>query len=152
MALDLLYLGLFVGIDRNQPLYDTRQLTSEVIGFLTPNQLADLALAEVDDLVEFLAPVLTPIYGAVGILRYPTKPLSVMAQVRNHSILTFVKNRRPDSYEDVVREGFLLLVPRMYTTIKSEAQQEENLVGFMKARGKKTAERIRTRELVWRAP
>ena len=29
--------GLFIGVDRNQPLFDGRQLVSEVAGFLTPN-------------------------------------------------------------------------------------------------------------------
>ena len=38
--------GVFVGIDSTQPLYDGKQLTSEVTGFLTPNQLADFSLSE----------------------------------------------------------------------------------------------------------
>ena len=67
--------GLFVGVDKHQPLYDGRQLVTEVAGFLKPNQLADFTLAEVEDLVPVLAPVLTPIFGPTGILRYPTKPL-----------------------------------------------------------------------------
>ena len=54
--------GLFVGVDKNQPLYDGRQLVTEVVGFLTPNQLADFTLSEVEDLIPVLAPVLTPIY------------------------------------------------------------------------------------------
>ena len=57
--------GHFVRIDKTQPLYDTRQLTSEVVGFPTPNQLADLTLTEVEDLVEVIAPVLTLIYGTL---------------------------------------------------------------------------------------
>ena len=118
------------------PLYDKGQLTSEVIGFPTPNQLADLTLAELEDLVELLTPVLTPIFGTIGILRYLNKPLSITAQIRSVSILTFVKNKRPDSYADVVREGLTIQVPRMSITIKPEAHHEENLVGFLKTRGK----------------
>ena len=83
--------GQFVGIDETQPIYDTRKLTSEVIGFPTPNQLADLTLAEVEDLVEVLAPVLTPIYEAIGIPRCPTKTRRVTAQTRTTSILTVIK-------------------------------------------------------------
>ena len=43
--------GLLVGIDKRQPLYNGRQLVSEVVGFLTPNQLADFTLSEVEDLI-----------------------------------------------------------------------------------------------------
>ena len=72
-----------------------------------------------------LRPVLTPIYGAVGTLKYPTKPLSITAQVRNTSILTFVKNKRPDSNEDVVREGLMIQVPVVhYNQIGGSARRE----------------------------
>ena len=67
--------GLFVGVDKNQPLYDGRQLVAEVAGFLTPNQLADFTLSEVEVLIPILAPVLTPIFGPTGMFRYPTKPV-----------------------------------------------------------------------------
>ena len=72
--------GVFVRIDSTQPLYDGRQLTSEGAGFLTLNQLADFTLPEVEDLIPVLALLLTPIYGAIGILRYPTKPLRLASE------------------------------------------------------------------------
>ena len=83
--------GLFVGIDKKQPLYDGRQLVSDVAGILTPNQLADFTLSEVEDLIPVLAPVLIPIFGATGILRYPTKPLQIASETGSVSIVTFLK-------------------------------------------------------------
>ena len=85
---------VFVGIDSTQPLFDGKQLTSEVAGFLTPNQLADFTLSEVEDLIPMLAFLLTPIYGAIGILRYPTKPLRLASETFSTSILTFLKNKK----------------------------------------------------------
>ena len=46
-----------------------------------PQQLADLTLAEVEDFVATMVPVLAPIFGAVGVCRYPTKPLARAVQV-----------------------------------------------------------------------
>ena len=126
---------LVVGIDKTQPLYDGRQLVSEVAGFLTPNQLADITLAE--DLIPVLAPVLTPIYGEPGILRYPTKPLRRASETPTVSNLTFLKNVKLHDYQQMLERGLYMHVPRMYTTIKSEIQQEENLMGILKARTKK---------------
>ena len=129
--------GLFVGVDKHQPLYDGRQLVTEVAGFLTPNQLADFTLAEVEDLVPVLAPVLTPIFGPTGILRYPTKHLRLAWETPTVSILTFLKNVKPYNYQQMLERGLFLLIPRMYTTIKNETQQDENLAGILKARTKK---------------
>ena len=68
--------GLFVGVDQVQPLYDSdRQLPWETAGFPMTQQLADLTLAEVEDFVPAMAPVLAPIFGAIGVSRYPaTQP------------------------------------------------------------------------------
>ena len=110
---------------------------TEVAGFLTPNQLADFTLAEVEDLVPVLAPVLTPIFGPTGILRYPTKPLRLASETLTVSILTYLKNVKPHNYQQMLERGLFLLVPRMYTTIKNETQQDENLAGILKARTKK---------------
>ena len=129
--------GLFVGIEKTQPLYDGRQLVSEVAGFLTPNQLADFTLSEVKDSIPVLAPVLTSILGATGILRYPTKPLRLASEILTVSILTFLKNVRPQEYQQLLERGLYMKVPRMYTTIKSEIQQDENLMGVLKTRTKK---------------
>ena len=38
---------------------------SQVARFLTPNQLSDFTLSEVEHLIPVLAPVLTPIYAAM---------------------------------------------------------------------------------------
>ena len=72
--------GVFAAIGLSQRLYHSRQLTSEVAGFSTPSQLADFTLSEIEDLVPVLAPVLTLIYGAIGILRNPTKTLRLTSE------------------------------------------------------------------------
>ena len=70
--------GLIVGVDQAQPLHDSDvQLPLENPGFPMPQQLADLTLAEVEDLVPVVALVLIPIFGPLGLLRYPTKPVSL---------------------------------------------------------------------------
>ena len=124
---------------------------SDVAVFLTPNQLANFTLSEVEDLIPVLAPVLTPIFGATGILRHPTKPLRLTSETATVSILTFLKNVRPQDYQQMLERGLYMRVPRMYTTIKSVIQQDENLKGVLKATTKKdmpAPSRIRTRELV----
>ena len=140
--------GLFVGAERNQPLYDGRQLVSKVDGFLTPNQLADITLSEVEDLIPVLAPVLTLIFSPTGILRYPTKPLRLASEIPSVSILTFLKNVKPYNYQQMLERGLYMKVPRMYTTIKNEFQQDENLSGILKARTKKACPRPRENGLV----
>ena len=110
---------------------------TEVAGFLTTNQLADFTLSEVEDLIPALAPVLTPIFGPTGILRYPTKPLRLASETPFASILTFIKNVKPYNYQQMLERGLFLRVPRMYTTFKNEVQQDENLAGILKARTKK---------------
>ena len=78
--------GLFVGVDQAQPLHDSdAQLPLENPGFPMPQQLADLTLAEVEDLVPVVALVLIPIVGPLGLLCYPTKPASLACL----SLLTF---------------------------------------------------------------
>ena len=126
-----------VGIDATQPLYDGKQLTSEVAGFLTPNQLAEFTLSEVEDLIPVFAPVLTPIYGSIRILRYPTKPLRLAFETPSTSILTFLKNKRPHNYQQMLERGLFVLVPRVYTTVKAEIQQDENLMGILRTTSKK---------------
>ena len=129
--------GLFVGIDKTQSLYDGRQLVSQVAGLLTPNQLADFTISEVEDLIPLLAPVLTPIFGATGTFRYPTKPQRLVSETASVSILAFLKNVRPQDYQQMLERGMYMRVPRIYTTIKSEIQQDENLMGVLKTRTKK---------------
>ena len=84
-----------------------------------------------------LAPVLTPKFGATGILRCSTKLLRLASETATVSILTFLKNVRPHDYQQMLERGLYMRVPRMYTTIKSEIQQDENLMGAIKARTKK---------------
>ena len=60
--------GLFVGVDQSQPLHNShRQIPSETAGFPMPQHIADLTLAEVEDFVATMAPVLASIFGAVGV-------------------------------------------------------------------------------------
>ena len=125
--------GLFDGIDSTQLLYDGRQLVSELSGFLAPNQLVDFTLSEVEDLRPVLAPVVTPIFGAPGILRYPTKQLHLAFETSSASFLTFLKNKKPNDYQQMLERGLFIHVPRMRQTIKSEVQQDENLMGILKA-------------------
>ena len=129
--------GVFVGIDSTQRLNDGKQLTSEVARFLTPNQLADFTLSEIEDLISVLAPVLTPIYGAIGIPRYPTKPLRLASETPSTTILLFLQNKRPHDYQQMLERGLFMLVPRMYTTIMAEIQQDENLMGSLRTRTNK---------------
>ena len=68
--------GMFVGIDQVQPLHDSdRQLPWETAGFPMPQQLADLTLAEVEDIVPAMGSVLAPIFGAIGELAILQKQL-----------------------------------------------------------------------------
>ena len=45
-------------------------------------------LAEVEDLLSVLAQVLTLIYGALGILGYPTETLCITSEILSASIIT----------------------------------------------------------------
>ena len=83
--------GLFVGVDQAQPLHHpVTQLPRENAGFSMPQQLADMTLAEVEDLVPVIAPVLIPIFGPLGLLRYPTKPVYMVVQRATMSIFTYL--------------------------------------------------------------
>ena len=130
--------GLFVGVVHAQALHNPEtQLPRENAGFLMPQQLADLTLAEVGDLMPVLAPALVPIYGVNVILRYPTKPTSLAVRVATISICTYVRGEPPMTYAYAVRNVRSGKVPQAYTTIKSEAQLEENMMGVIKARTRK---------------
>ena len=95
--------GLFVGVDQVQPLHDPdRQLPWEAAGFPMPQQLADLTLAEVEDFVPAMAPVLAPIFGAVGVSRYPTKPIAMAVLVHPVSICTYLQGSQPLTYPKVL--------------------------------------------------
>ena len=90
--------GLFVGVNQAQPLHDPdTQLPREHPGFPMPQQLADLTLVEVEDLVPVVAPVVIPIFGALGLLRYPTKPVSLAVHVATVSIFTHLQGSPPMS-------------------------------------------------------
>ena len=132
--------GLFVGVDQAQPLHNSdEQLPRENAGFPMPQQLADLTLAEVEDLMPVVAPVLVPIFGALGILRYPTKPVSMAVQIAPVSIFTYLQGSPPMTYECMVMETLSSEVPQVYTTIKTESQAEENMMGVIRARSRKAA-------------
>ena len=130
--------GLFVGVDQSQPLHNSeRQLPAETAGFPMPQQIADLTLAEVEDFVAVMASVLAPIFGAVGVCRYPTKPLSRAVQVHMVSFCTYLQGRPPLTYPRIVQAVLSGEMPHGYTTLKSEKQLEENLMGLLRARTRK---------------
>ena len=108
-------------------------------GFPMPQQLADLTLAEVEDLVPVVAPVLIPIFGALGLLRYPTKPVSLAVHVATVSIFTYLQGSPPMSYAQMIRETYSGEVPQAYTTVKTEQQVEDNMMGVVRARSRKAA-------------
>ena len=130
--------GLFVGLDQSKPLHNAdRQIPRETAGFSLPQQVADLSLAEVEDFVAAMASVLAPIFGAVGVCRYPTKPLSVAVQVHMVSFCTYLQGRPSLAYPRVIQGVLSGEVPHGYTTLKSERQIEENLLGLLRARTRK---------------
>ena len=130
--------GLFV--HQAQPLHHPdAQLPRENAGFPLPQQLADLTLAEVEDLVPVIAPVLIPIFGALGVLRYSTKPVSMAVQVATVSKYTYLQGSPPMSYECMIQETLSGEMPQAYTTIKTELQAEENMMGVIRARARKAA-------------
>ena len=130
--------GLFVGVDQSQPLHHSeRQLPAETAGFPMPQQIADLTLAEVEDFVAVMASVLAPIFGAVGVCRYPTKPLARAVQVHMVSFCTYLQGRPPLTYQRIVQAVLSGEMPHGYTTLKSEKQLEENLMGLLRARARK---------------
>ena len=97
--------GLFVGVDQAQSFHNpAAQLPDENSGFPMPQQLADLTLAEVEHLVPVIAPVLIPIFGPLGHLRYSTKSISMAVQVATVSICTYLQGSSPMDYEYAARE------------------------------------------------
>ena len=123
--------GLFVGVDQSQPLHNAdRQTPRETAGFPMPQQIADLTLAQVEDFVAAMAPVLAPIFGAIGVCRYPTKPLATAVQVHMASFCTYLQGRPSLAYPRVVHAVLSGEMPHGYTTLKSERQLEENLRVF----------------------
>ena len=131
---------LLVGADQAQPLHDPdAQLPREKPGFPMPQQLADLTLAEVEDLVPVVAPVFIPIFGALGLLRYPTKPVSLAVHDATVSIFTYLQGSPPKSYAQMIRETYSGEVSQAYSTVKTEQQVEENMMGVVRARWRKAA-------------
>ena len=150
--------GLFVGVDQSQPLHNSdRQIPWETGGFPMPQQITDLTLAEVEDFETTMAPVLAPIFGAVGVCRYPTKPLSMAVQVHMVSFCTYLQGRPSLAYPRVVHAVLSGEMPHGYTTLKSEKQLEENLMGLLRAHTRHkesmpSAARAWPRQLVLRTP
>ena len=129
-----------MGVDQAQALHDgDKQLPREVAGFPMPQKLADLTLAEVEDLVPVQAPVLAPIFGAIGIARYPTKPVSLAVSVPTVYICTYLQGVRPHTYATMLANTLSGEVAQAYTTIKTEKQLEENLMGVLRARTRKAS-------------
>ena len=130
--------GLFVGVDQSQSLHNSdRQIPRETAGFPMPQQIADLTLAEVEDFVAAMAPVLAPIFGAIGVCRYPTKPLAMAVQGHMVSFCTYLQGCPSLAYPRDVHAVLSGEKPHWYTTLKSEKQLEEILMGLLRARTRK---------------
>ena len=130
--------GLFVGVDQSQHLHNAeRQIPWEMAGFPMPQQPADLTLAEVEDFVATKTPVLAPIFGAVSVCRYPTKPLARAVLVHMVSFCTYLQGRPSLTYPRVIQAVLSGEMPHGYTTLKSEKQLEENLMCLLRARTRK---------------
>ena len=100
------------------------EFPNENAGIPMLQQLTDLTLAELEDLVPVVDPVLVPVFGPLGLLRYPTKPES-MAVHLPVSICTYLQGSPLMDYENIVRELLSSEVHQAYTTIKTEQQAEE---------------------------
>ena len=132
--------GLFVGVDQVQLLYDSdRQLPWETARFSMLQQLADLTLAEVEDFVPAIATVLAPIFGAIGVSRYPTKPIAMAVLVHTVSICTYLQGSQPQTYPKVLSAIMSGEMPQAYTTTKTGKQLEENLMALLRARTRKAS-------------
>ena len=85
-----------------------------------PQQLADLTLPEVEDLVPSMTSLLVPIFGAIGIARYPTKPIAMAVRAHPVSICTYLQGSPPLTYprvQDAVISGEM---SQANTTFKTE--------------------------------
>ena len=128
--------SLFVGVDQTQSLHNPEtQLPNENAGLPIPQQLRDLTLAEVEHLLPVIAPVPIPIFGPLGLLRYPTKPISMAVQVGTAFICTYLQGPPPVDYEYVVHDLLSSEVPQAYTTIKTEQRAKKNMMGVVRENG-----------------
>ena len=126
--------GLFVGVDQAQPIHDPETQLPQNPGFPMPQQLTDMTLAEVEDLVPVVAPVLIPTFGPLGLLRYPTKPVSLAVHIATVSIFTYLQGSSPLNYAQMMQGTFSGEMLQAYTTIKTEQQVEEDMMGVVRAR------------------
>ena len=95
--------GLFVGVNQEQLLHNSDgQIPWETAGFPMPQQIADLTLAELEDFVATMAPVLAPPFGAIGVCRYPTEPIAMAVVVHTVSFCTYLQGSPALSYPRVL--------------------------------------------------
>ena len=85
-----------------------------------------------------VAPVLTPIFGSIGVARYPTKPEAIVVSVQTASIFTYLQGLQPMNYHRMLDSVISGEVPQTYTAIQTERQLEENLKRVLWARTRKT--------------
>ena len=85
-----------------------------------PQQLDDLTLADVEDMVPALEPLLTHIVGHIGVIRYTTKLVLLPVQAPTVSFCTYLQCIPPMSYERAARDLQSSNVPEAYTTIKTK--------------------------------
>ena len=117
---------LFVVVDQAQWLHSPEtQLPNENAGFPMSQQLADFTLAEVEHLVPVFAPVLIPIFGPLGLLRCPRKPISMAVLVATVSICTYLQSSPLMDYEYVVRDLLSSEVPKLILPSKRNNKRRQ---------------------------
>ena len=127
--------GLFVGVDQSQPLHNSdRQIPRETAGFPMPQQIADLTLPEVED---FVAACLGPYLWRYRRVQIPHQASRHGSQMHMVSFCTYLQGRPSLAYPRVVHAVLSSEIPHGYTTLKSEKQLEENLMGLLRARTRK---------------
>ena len=96
-------------------------------------------LVETEDLIPLIAAVISPIFGAVMALRFPTQTLRVAASAPTLSTLHFVKtngSKRGPTYQTAVKNFSCLRPPMAYTVIKDRKQVEYNSMAVIRARAR----------------
>ena len=128
--------GIMHPLDENPAI---NREPNQLPGFLFPSQMATLMLAETEDLIPLIAPIVWPIFGAIMALRYPTQVLRMAANTPTFSILHFVTTDGTQSeptYRGVVANFNSLRPPMAYTIIKDKKQVEHNFTSVIRARAR----------------
>ena len=96
-------------------------------------------LAQTEDIIPVIAPIIWPIFGSMMALRYPTQPLRVAVSTPTLSILLFVvpeDDVRPPDFQILVRNFANFWLPMAHTIMEDKKQIEYNFVTLMRARAR----------------